>query len=159
MSLNKIPPIPGGEDVGYDLRLNVGCDALKCNTINGETYPPNTNNVNVVQIPTSQLGNNIDTLDLTNVYLAYGYNTDIKESCTISTITQGSYHGQQKKIQALRNTEVRLVNGNAPIGNGKTIICDGGSDIIIYPTQPNGVILEIVLVYDAIAEQWLAKTL
>ena len=39
MSLNKIPPLPGGEEVGYDLKLNVGCDALKCNTINGEPYP------------------------------------------------------------------------------------------------------------------------
>lgn len=39
MSLNKIPPLPGGEEVGYDLRLNVGCDALKCNTINGIPYP------------------------------------------------------------------------------------------------------------------------
>jgi hypothetical protein len=35
MSLNKFSE----EDTGYDLKLNVGCDALKCNTINGIPYP------------------------------------------------------------------------------------------------------------------------
>lgn len=48
MSLNKIPPLPNGENVGYDLKLNVGCDTLKCNnaivenelTINGSIVNP-----------------------------------------------------------------------------------------------------------------------
>lgn len=35
MSLNKFSE----EDTGYDLKLNVGCDALRCNTINGIPYP------------------------------------------------------------------------------------------------------------------------
>ena len=33
MSLNKFPPLVGGEDVGYNLTLNVGCDTLKCNNL------------------------------------------------------------------------------------------------------------------------------
>lgn len=155
MSLNKF----SDENNGFDLKLNVGCDALKCNTINGQAYPPEINDVKAVQIPTSQLGNIIDTLDLTNVYVGYGYNTDLKESCSIKTITAGTYTGQQKLIQALRNTEVKLLHNNAPIGDGATILCDAGIDIVMYPTQPNGVILESVLVWDNEEQVWLAKIL
>lgn len=55
MSLNKFPPLPNGEDVGYNLTLNVGCDTLKCNNlevvgqeyVKFENFPPPT----VQQIP------------------------------------------------------------------------------------------------------------
>jgi predicted enzyme related to lactoylglutathione lyase len=33
MSLNKFPSVPNGEDVGYDLKLNIGADTIKCNNL------------------------------------------------------------------------------------------------------------------------------
>lgn len=153
MSLNKF----SDEDTGYDLKLNVGCDALKVNTINGLQYPPNSLNQNAVQIPTSQLGNIIDTLDLTDTFVGFGYNTDLKESASIKTIVFGSYLGQQKVIQALRNTEVKLLHNQAPVGEGAPILCEGAVNIVLYPSQPNGTIEEAVLVWDGVLNVWLAR--
>lgn len=33
MSLNKFPSTANGEDVGYDLKLNIGADTIKCNNL------------------------------------------------------------------------------------------------------------------------------
>lgn len=152
MSLNKFPSTASGEDVGYDLKLNIGCDTLKCNTINGAVPGANPP---TVQIPSSQILIPQAELDLTGVYSGFTYTNGIKELAQINTITAGEYQGQEKKAYALRNSQLTLKH-NTP-DTGATILCENNVDIIMYPTQPFDAIAYALLIWDGVEGVWRAR--
>jgi hypothetical protein len=154
MSLNKFPSTVGGEDKGFDLKLNIGCDTLKCNTING-LDPQEATQLKNAQIPSAQILIVTPELDLTGVYSGYTYTNGIKELAQVNTITAGEYQGQEKKAYALRNSQLTLKH-NTP-DTGATILCEGAVDITMYPTQPNDAIAYSLLIWDSVEGVWRAR--
>lgn len=156
MSLNKF----SNTTTGYDLKLEGGFDDIKTNnidttTINGSPYPPEGIDDTTQQIPTTQLGNTIAELDLTNTKHAYSIALGVKESATIETITPGSYTGQVRTIYALRNSQITIKHNVA--GSGASIVCANDTDAILYPTQPNFYVVSIVLVWNNDENIWMTR--
>jgi len=139
MSLNKIPPLPGGEEVGYDLKLNVGADQMKCNnlvttSINGFNYNPSQN----ILFLTNQT---YATLDIENydTFILKRTTTDPSPyTAEIQLIQEGLYDGQEITICVIGETNIDLTIKNALPESGvyKTILVNGNADINLVTGSP-----------------------
>jgi hypothetical protein len=139
MSLNKIPPLPGGENVGYDLKLNVGADQMKCNNlvttnINGVPYNPSQN----ILYLTNQVYATLDIGNYDTFILKRTPTDPTPYTAEIQLIEQGLYDGQEITICVIGDVNISLTIKEAIPESGvyKTIAINGGADISLTTGTP-----------------------
>ena len=141
MSLNKF----SSEDTGYELKLNVGADTVKCNTaqvvsnllvstVNGKSYPPSTSIRQAGLLSQTYTELSPEGFDILTLYHEEGAPADL---ATIETITPGTFQGQELKLCVLGAAGATLVIKAGGTGGGAIIECNGSVDITLTTSSPD----------------------
>jgi hypothetical protein len=141
MSLNKFTD----EATGYDLKLNVGADTLKCNTadvltnlivstVNGESYPPSTSRRQAGLLSQTYTELTPGDFDILTLYHDEGAPAD---TAVIETITAGTFQGQELKLCVLGGAGATLTIKAGGTGTGAKIETNGGLDVVLSTSSPN----------------------